>query len=98
MQKVPDRYKGILYFFLGGFFLFLAMQISGKNASSATAEVASSSTNSKIPFLLVGMAIPAFLFFLLKRKSTTAKDQEESKAGSRYCQMLCMGRLSASSM
>jgi hypothetical protein len=82
MQKVPDRYKGILYFLLGGFFLFLAMQMSGKNASPSTVGDASSSTNPKIPFFLIGMAIPALLFFILKRRSTTTKDQEESKASS----------------
>lgn len=80
MQKIPDRYKGIIYFLLGGFFLFLAIQMSGKNASSSIVGDTSSSTNPKIPFFLIGMAVPALLFFLLKRRSSTTKNQEESKA------------------
>lgn len=80
MQKIPDRYKGILYFLLGGFFLFLAMQMSGKNASSASVGDISTSTNPKVPFFLIGMAIPALLFFLLKTRSPNPKDQNESAA------------------
>jgi len=80
MQKVPDKYKGILYFLLGGFFLFLALQMSGKNAPSATAGDPSSSINPKIPFFLIGMIIPALLFFFLKSRSLNAKDENESGA------------------
>ena len=75
MRKIPERYQGLVYFLLGGVCLFIARQVSSLGGVPA----ASSSPESvpRIPFFIVGMAVPALPFFILKR--TSSSTQEESK-------------------
>jgi hypothetical protein len=81
MRKIPERYRGIAYFLLGGFFLFLALRISsGGNAPAAQSASTPNESSSQIPFFIIGMAIPAILFFALKRKSTLAKEETKPQS------------------
>ena len=83
MRKIPERYRGIAYFLLGGFFLFLALRLSSGGAASAE-QVASTPNESstKIPIFIIGMAIPSILFFTLKRKPTLADEKTKPRASS----------------
>ena len=74
MRKIAERYRGIFSFFLGCGFFFLGWQVS---SGESVAAAPSTKSDPKIPFFIIGMAIPALLFFTLKRTSPSAK--EESK-------------------
>ena len=83
MRKIPERYRGIAYFLFGGFFLFLALRVSsGGNAPVAQSASIPNESFPQIPFFIIGMAIPAILFFTLKRKSTLAKEEAKSCSSS----------------
>lgn len=77
MEHFFKKYRGPLYFLSGAIFLSLALYISSK--SGVPADQSANVDNPKIPFFIVGMAIPAIAFLVLKRKSSTEEEPENQE-------------------
>jgi hypothetical protein len=77
MENFFKKYRGPLYFLSGAIFLSLALYMSSKTGMQS--DQSPSTNNPKIPFFILGMAVPAVAFLVLKRKSSASEEEPENQ-------------------